>query len=151
MNKKLLIDLVCLIALLCNGFGAQANEALSCPPYISVSQKMATPLPGWDIRRYNNDAELMRLSAVTFYAGPPSEKAELTPSDDNTVENKSISKWKLHRKPNDGQKFWMECFYSSTNMALSKRLPGSVKECSVFYDRNIHGKSEFFVERVECK
>ena len=151
MKKMYPIKFICLIALFGNSFEAQANEVLSCPPYISVSQEMAAPLPGWDVRRYNNDAELMRLSAVTFYAGPPSEKAELTPSDDNTVENKSISKWKLHRKRNDGQKFWIECFYSNTHMALSKQLPDSVKECSVFYDRNIHGEGEFFVERVECK
>jgi hypothetical protein len=137
--------------LLTAGLGAQASEGLMCPPTVSVSQKATIPPPGWDASSRSDEAMLHNLSGVNFYDGPPSELVGLTPNDGKTVGNKSIAIWKLDKKRNSGQGFWIECTYTYTQVVLSRRVPDSIRECSVYFDKNLRLKKDNDFERMECK
>ena len=93
----------------------------------------------------------IQVSGVNFYDGPPSELVGLTPSDGKTLDNKSIAVWKLYKKRNSGQGFWIECLYTHTKVVLSKRVPDSTRECSVFFDKNSRVEHDYVFERMECK
>ncbi len=131
----------------------QANEDLTCPSYIAVSQKATTPPPGWDVTSQSNDAMLHNVSGVNFYDGPPSELVRLTPSAEKTVGNRSSATWKLYKKRNSGQGFWIECTYTYTHVVLSKRMPDSIKECSTYFEKypTPRIKYEYAFDRMECK
>ena len=153
MTKKTRINLVWFIALFSGGFGAQANEELSCPPTVEISQKAANPPSGWDVSNYGNEARPIEVSGVTFYTGPPSEQASLHPREQKTVGKKLILMWKLYQKTNSSLGYWIECDYTHTNVVLSKRVPDFIKDkvCSVIYDKNSRVENDYVFERMECK
>lgn len=137
--------------LLTGGLGAHAGEELLCPPTVSISQKATTPPPGWDTTSRSDEEMLHNLSGVNFYDGPPSELVGLAPSDEKTVSKKSHAIWKLDKKRNGGQGLWIECTYTYTHVVLSRRVPDSVRECSVYFDKNLRLKKDNDFERMECK
>lgn len=151
MKKNQSIKLAWLFLLA--GVGVQANEELTCPSYAAVSQKAATPPPGWDVTSQSNEAMLHNVSGVNFYDGPPNDLVRLTPSDEKTVGNKSSAIWKLYKKRNSGQGFWIECTYTYTHVVLSKRVPDSIKECSVYFEKNSNSriKNQYVFDHMECK
>jgi len=151
MTKNRFIRLACFIVLFGNGLGVQASEELSCPPTVDVLQQAITPPSDWNVGRRSNEAMLHSVSGVNFYDGPPSELVGLTPNDGTTVGKKRIATWKLYKKRNSGQGFWIECMYTYTNVVLSKRVPDSIRECSVYSDKNSRVEHDYVFERMECK
>ena len=150
MTKNRSIQVACSIVLFGGGFGAQANEGLSCPPTVAVSQKATTLPSDWEVSSRSNEA-MHTVSGVNFYDGPPNELVGLTPSDGKTVGKKRTATWKLYEKRNSGQGFWIECMYTYTNVVLSKRVPDSIRECSVYFDKNSRVEHDYIFERMECK
>ncbi len=151
MTRKFFIRLVWFNALLGYGFGALANEGLSCPSTIEVSQKPASQLQGWDVSSYSNEAMPIKVSGITFYIGPPAELASSPPSDQKTVGKKLILTWNLYKKRSSGLELWLECSYTHTNVVLSKRIPEWIRVCSVFYDKNSRVENDYVFEKMECK
>lgn len=149
MTKKAFIKLAWFIVFFGGSFGAQASAELSCPPTVVVSQKAAPPPPGWDVK--NDEAMRIDVLGITFYLGPPSEMASLHPREHNTVGKKYVSTWSLYKKKISGIELWMECSYTHTNVVLSKRVPDSIKECSVFYDKDSRVENNYVFDRMECK
>ena len=150
MTRKAFIRLAWFCALFSGGLGAQASEELSCPSTIEVSQKASNPPPGWDVSSDSSEA-IPKVSGITFYIGPPSELASSHPSDQKTVGKKLILTWKLYNKRSSGLGLWIECGYTHTNLVLSKRIPDSIKECSVFYDKNSRVENGYVFEKYRVQ
>lgn len=134
-----------------SGLGAQASEELVCPPTVSVSQKATTSPLGWDASSRSDEAMLHNLSGVNFYDGLPSELVGLTPGGGKTVGNKTVAIWRLDKKRNSRRSIWIECAYTYTHVVLSRRVPDSVRECSVYFDKNLRLKKDNDFEHMECK
>ena len=122
-------------------------EAFECPAAVAVHEGLAKAIPGWTTML---DDSAHQLAAVTFYDGPPEEKASLV--YDRIVKaagGKQTATWSF--KAQAGRQFWMTCSYSGTNVVLKKALPPQITRCSVVYEATAKVAGMPAVEKITCR
>ena len=103
--------------------GAQA-----CPDVVNVNQALSAPIAGWTATL---DDTPLRLARVTFYDGPPEERASLVPDQTRRDAGQEIETW--HLTPSTNRQIWIACGYANTGVMLAQSLPRTTRSCSVTY------------------
>jgi hypothetical protein len=117
-----------------------------CPRSISVKQTAEKVPDGW---KSIPDDVLNAWDGVTFYSGPPEEKASLV-YDRWTKGNGSESGiWHFAR--NSSPPIWLSCPYSFTNITMAKQLSPDTTECTVSYKARTSSVEPLEIQRVVCR
>lgn len=125
---------------------AQPGVEIPCPPTIGVEQRANAVPQGWEAAEEKRDP---RLESVTFFDGPPSERASLKYDREEKQKREWVATWNL---PASARGYWIACHYERTTVSLSRRLPGDVKTCQVTYERRVRGAAGLpAIKRIECK
>ena len=123
---------------------ASAQETY-CPESISVEQTVAKIPEGWTVRQ---DEAASTLEGITFYSGPPEEKASLV-YDQRTKRN-GLAYGVWHFQPKSSHPIWLSCRYSSTRVLLAKQLPAETSECTVTYDPKVTVSGSLEIRKIDC-
>lgn len=118
-------------------------EKIDCPKGIMTTQTMLSQYDGFEPFIDEVNAHHF-LTAITFYDQHPRNLASLAPDNENTNGNKLV--WTFSPK----QEIWLVCSYKDTKVALIKKLPASIKSCTVTYDDK-HFSLNSAVESIDCK
>lgn len=135
---------VALSAIPAHAAAAQAASAeMHCPARLQVAQ---TPQPvadaGWQVGGSDQSHPLV---TVSFFAGPPEQKAQLVPTSESKKGRLATATWTLERRE---QAYWVACEYGGTSAIASRALPAAVSTCTVEYDPAF---SEPVVKRWSCR
>jgi hypothetical protein len=143
-----------LAAALCQPLAAAASAraaasagsgAAACPPAVSVRQEATAPA-GWDVRY---DRTGSGLAAVTFFEGPPEANASLV-YDEQLPKGRET--WAVWRFAAGGSGIWISCAYDGTRALLSRRLPATVRSCTVKYEAAVtNGGGLPAIKAIDCK
>lgn len=114
-----------------------------CPATVLVEQKIQQFPAGW--RALNNKLP-NRLSAITFYDGPPEQNASLV----NDASNKLNMEDTWHFQPGS-EGIWIACSYAFTEVVLARQLPRGTAQCSVTYDPKVSIAGHPETRQVQCK
>jgi hypothetical protein len=137
--------LVLIFVALVSAFGSAA-DAVGCPATISARQQLASPLAGWTA---TEDDTPHNLAGITFYDGPPSEKASLVYDRITHGKTEQVATWTF--APQKDRSIWLACGYAGTSIQLTKALPSTITTCSVTYDpqQTIDGMP--VIKKIACK
>jgi hypothetical protein len=126
------------------GVRAATAAELRCPDTISVKQTLVKPETGW--RESPSDLPI-RFAGVTFFDGPPEQKASLVNDTESMVKGKRIAVWKFLPQ----SQIWASCSYSGSNIVLSQALAKGTSKCSVTYipKETIAGLPT--IEKIDCE
>ena len=117
-----------------------------CPALVHVEQSVTAVPGGWEARQ--SDAK-PQLALVTFYEGPPAERASLKYDSELKQKRDWVATWTL--APN-ARGYWIECAYDHTTATLARRLPADATTCTVIYERRERTTAGLPVIRhVGCK
>jgi hypothetical protein len=117
-----------------------------CPAEVNVEQRVADPPQGWESGLSGLKPQ---LAMVTFFDGPPAERASLKYDSELKQKGNWVATWTLAPT---GRGYWIQCAYDNTTAVLSKRLPDTVKTCAVTYERNTKAANALpLVKHVGCK
>jgi hypothetical protein len=144
MKCRTLLICAVLTSLLCE-FSVAADSAL-CPSTIRVRQELAAPVAGWTPME---DDTPVQLAGITFYDGPPAEKASLVYDQMTKVGRKQIARWRF--TPEAGRPIWVSCNYSGTTIELTRGLPSKTTSCEVTYDPQQQISGLPLIEKIACK
>jgi hypothetical protein len=123
---------------------ASAQE-IYCPESISVEQTVATIPEGWTVRQ---DEAASTLEGITFYSGPPEEKASLVYDQWTKRNGLAYGVWRF--QPKSSHPIWLSCRYSSTRVLLAKQLPAETSECTVAYDPKVTVSGSLEIRKIDC-
>lgn len=116
-----------------------------CPEAINVEQRIAETPQGWEA---GSSGLKPQIAMVTFFDGPPAERASLKYDSELKLKGNWVATWTL--APN-ARGYWIQCAYENTTAVLSKRLPETVKTCSVTYERTTKAANALpLVKHVSC-
>ena len=117
-----------------------------CPAEVNVEQRVTNPPQGWEPSLSDLKSQ---LAMVTFFDGPPVERASLKYDSELKQKGNWVGTWTL--APNS-RGYWIQCAYDNTTAVLSKRLPDTVKTCAVTYERSTKAANALpLVKHVACK
>jgi hypothetical protein len=125
---------------------AASAQDVVCPESVVVRQELNQRVAGWE--PFTDDVPL-RLSFVTFYDGPPKDRASLV----NTFSHKQgpleTATWEFR---SDGDRhIWLACSYAATTIALMRELPSNVTSCAVTYNPRERVSGMPAIEKIACK
>jgi len=121
-----------------------AGESL-CLAQAQVEQKVAVVPEGWEARQ--SDAR-PQLAKVTFYHGPPAERAALKYDTEEKTKRDWVATWNLAP---GARGHWIECAYDHTTVLLVRQLPAHVRTCSVTYERKLRNDAGVpAIKHVSC-
>jgi hypothetical protein len=120
-------------------------QAAYCPASIAVNQKIETVPEGWKAAQ---DEITSMLSGITFFSGPPQEKAALV--YDRWTKRNGLAQAVWHFQPDSPHRIWLSCRYSSTQVVLTKELPADTSECTVTYHLNASLAGELVIQKINC-
>ncbi|HKA45261.1 MAG TPA: STY0301 family protein [Burkholderiales bacterium] len=116
-----------------------------CPATINVEQRIAPVPEGWEA---SLSADKPQLAMVTFFDGPPAERASLKYDSEEKQRSNWVATWTLAPS---ARGYWIQCAYENTTALLARRLPESVRTCKVIYERKTSGTSGLpAVKHVGC-
>ncbi len=125
---------------------AQLLASNACPQKIEVEQRVAAAPEGWEAAQAT---ATVALASVTFFDGPPSEKASLKFDSEDLQKRDRVAFWNL---PPNARGYWISCGYQNTTAVISRRLPGNIKSCAVTYDRRKRGAAGLSaIKDISCK
>ncbi len=116
-----------------------------CPASISVKQAAGKVPDGWTA---SQDDMPNQWEGVTFYSGPPSEKASLVYDRWTKRNGTEVGTWQLDPKSPD--RIWLSCRYSYTNVVLSRQLPADTSECTVTYKARTSPTESLEIQKIAC-
>jgi hypothetical protein len=125
---------------------SSGSEPAICPDSVDVNQQLTAPVSGWTTMI---DDTPHRLAGITFYDGPPQQRASLIYDQKIRVAGKEIATW--HFRPRADRQIWVGCSYASAAIALTKALPPSTKTCSVTYNPGQSIAGLPVIEKIVCK
>jgi hypothetical protein len=111
-----------------------------------VNQKLTTPVSGWTTMI---DDSPPRLANITFYDGPPQQRASLIYDQKMRVAGKETATW--HFLPRADRQIWVGCSYTGTGIVLTKALPPSTSTCAVTYDTRQTVAGLPSITKIVCK
>jgi hypothetical protein len=117
-----------------------------CPRLISVEQTAEKVPDGW---KSILDDVPNTWDGVTFYSGPPEEKASLVYDLWAKSSGSESGIWHFVRKSSPS--IWLSCRYSFTNITLAKRLSPDTTECTVTYKARTSALEPLEIQRVACR
>jgi hypothetical protein len=118
---------------------------VDCQRTIAVEQEPVAPPAGWSAM---DNGSPHRLDEVTFFDGPPAERASLKFDDEASAKKEWTGIW--HFQPNP-RGFWITCSYRGTSIVLSRRLPAEVKVCRVTGAQERRDGPVFEIKRIDCR
>jgi len=71
------------------------------------------------------------LAGVTFFSGPPEEKASLVYDNWKKRDGLAYAVWNFH---DSTHRIWLSCRYANTDVVLTKELPEKISQCNVIYN-----------------
>ena len=126
--------------------GAQLFSRNTCPQKIEVEQRVVATPAGWDAAQTTATVVLV---SITFFDGPPSEKAELKYDSEDVQKRDRVAVWNL--QPNV-RGYWISCGYQNTTAVISRRLPADIRSCAVTYERKKRGAGSLpGIKQTSCK
>ena len=126
--------------------GAQLFARNTCPREIEVEQRIGGIPEGWQAAQ---TTATVALASVTFFDGPPSEKASLKYDSEEMQKRDRVAFWNL---PPNARGYWISCGYQNTTAVISRRLPENIKSCAVTYDRRKRGAAGLpAIKDISCK
>ena len=126
--------------------GAQLFARNTCPQKIEVEQRIVAAPEGWDTAQAT---ATVALASVTFFNGPPSEKAALNFDSEDQQKRDWIAFWHF---PPSTRGYWISCGYENSPAAISRRLPEGVRSCLVTYERKKRGPGGLpAIKDISCK
>ncbi len=90
-----------------------------------------------------------QLAALTFYDGPPQEKASLVYDDITKAAGKQFAKWTF--APHPERAIWITCSYSGTSILLARALTPGISSCTVTYDARQQIAGTPLIEKIVCQ
>jgi hypothetical protein len=104
---------------------------LSCPGDITVEEELRVQVPkgwqNWSPDAATAPAERRRpLDGITFYSGPPADKASLAPDRSRRSKNGYEQSWRFGIGS-----YWMACRYQDSRILLMRPLPRGVRQCQL--------------------
>jgi hypothetical protein len=123
-----------------------AADSITCPETINTRQELIAPVPGWTPLL---DDTPHSLSGITFYDGPPAEKASLVYDEITHGKSEQIATWRF--APQTDRRIWMACSYAGTGIELTKTLPPKVSTCSVAYDSQQSIAGLPVIRKITCR
>ena len=88
-----------------------------------------------------------RLSMITFYDGPPEEKASLVYDTLKKSAGQEIATWQF----SPDRKNWLTCSDEGTTATVKRALPPSVRTCSVTYHARDKVAGLPAIETMACR
>ncbi|WP_225977115.1 STY0301 family protein [Paracidovorax avenae] len=123
--------------------GQEALPSMQCPAQLHVRQTPDNVAePGWQAEGTRKSHPLV---TVSFFAGPPEQKAQLVPTKESKRGKSPTATWELERRD---QPYWVACEYGGTSAIATRALPVEVTACTVEYDPNF---SEQVMKRWSCR
>jgi len=137
---------ITLLACVSTGSGAQLFARNTCPQKIEVEQRVGDVPAGWEAAQATGT---MSLASVTFFNGPPAERAALKFDSEDRQKRDRIAFWNM---PPNARGYWISCAYENTTAVVSRRLPENIKSCAVTYDRKKRGAASLpAIKDISCK
>jgi hypothetical protein len=128
------------------GVLGRAAETVRCPDSITTHQELASPVAGWAAML---DDTPHQLAAVTFYDGPPAEKASLVYDHMTSGQGEQTATWTFAQPK--GRAIWLACSYAGTAVQLSRSLPPQITICSITYDAKQQIAGLPVIKRISCR
>ena len=126
--------------------GAQLFGRNTCPREIEVEQRVDGIPEGWQAAQATSTVS---LASVTFFDGPPVERAALKFDSEEMQKRDRVAFWNL---PPNVRGYWISCGYQNTTAVVSRRLPENFKSCAVTYDRKKRGAASLpAIKDISCK
>jgi hypothetical protein len=125
---------------------AASAQDVVCPESVVVRQELNQPVAGWEAFA---DDVLLRLSFVTFYDGPPKDRASLVNNSSHKQGALETAIWEF--KSDGDRHIWLACSYAATTIALVRELPSNVTSCAVTYNQRERVGGMPAVEKIACK
>jgi hypothetical protein len=135
-----------LIWLLLLGPFCSAAEPINCPQTIAVRQELAAPVAGWTPTL---DETPHRLAGITFYDGPPAERASLVYDQITRGKAEQTATWLF--TPQKDRQIWLACSYAGTAIDLTRSLPRQATRCSVAYDSQQQIAGLPVIRKITCQ
>jgi len=124
---------------------AEASGSSSCPDTIKVEQRITDLPPAWEAGLSDARPGLMM---VTFFDGPPAERASLKYDSELRLKGNWVATWTFAANAHG---YWIQCVYENTTVVLSRRLPETVRTCNVTYERSTTAANGLpLVKAVSC-
>jgi hypothetical protein len=120
-------------------------EQSYCPQSIAVKQTLANVPEGWTA---GHDDMPNTWDGVTFYSGPPEEKASLVYDRWTKGNGSEMGIWHLAQK--SSPPIWLSCRYAYTNVTLARQLSADTTECTVTYKARTSSLEPLEIQRVAC-
>lgn len=89
------------------------------------------------------------LAGITFYDGPPSEKASLVYDKITKAKGEETAIWSFD--PNNERQMWIACRYAGTAIELAQTLPRNTTTCSVVYSSQEQIAGLPAIKKIACK
>lgn len=110
-----------------------AAEPVACPPAIQVSEQ----------------PQSRRLVGITFFDGPPEEKASLVYDTFRRAGKTDVAEWTFAPQAKRG--FWLSCAYEATSAVRARQLPPDTRTCSVIYDAKKKIEGLPLILKIACQ
>jgi hypothetical protein len=123
-----------------------AADSITCPDTINTRQELAATVPGWTPML---DDTPHNLAGITFYDGPPAEKASLVYDQITHGKAEQIATWRF--APQTDRRIWIACSYAGTAIELTKTLPPNISTCSVIYDPQQSVAGLPVIRKITCR
>ena len=124
----------------------QAADGINCPATIATRQEMASPANGWTPLL---DDTPHNLAGITFYDGPPAEKASLAYDRIQHGKGEQVAVWIFAR--HEDRRIWLVCSYAGTAVELSRSLPPRVTTCTVSYNPQQQVAGLPMINKITCR
>ena len=121
-----------------------AQAEVLCPDSLEVRQE-AIVAGDWTVS-YTEPP--LRLTGVTIYDGPPSQKHKVKPFSVKSTKGELRVSWRL---PESKRNFHLSCSYERTTASLTALLPPGMNGCNAVFDRRVsYGNAALAVKRMVC-
>ena len=145
-NMKSHLVLVTAILVIASSAVSAEDAAANCPASIDVRQQLTAPVKGWN---FMFDDAPHQLAGITFYEGPPQERASLVSDKASKAGGKETDTW--YFKPQADRHFFVGCSYAGTSIVLTKELAAKTVSCAVTYSLQMQVAGLPVIEKVICK
>src|SRR5579863_7566438 len=128
------------------GTFSPAAETISCPNSVTTRQELTSSPSGWSPML---DDTPHNLAGITFYDGPPAEKASLAYDRFKHGKGEDIATWTFRKQ--EDRRIWLVCSYAGTAVELSRSLPPQITTCTVSYDPQTQVAGLAAVKNIACR
>jgi hypothetical protein len=134
------------ISILLFGVFCRAAEPITCPDSVATRQELTAPVAGWTVM---HDDTPHYLAGITFYDGPPAEKASLVYDQITRGKGEQTATWRF--APQSDRQTWLACSYAGTAIELTRTLPPDTTACSVIYDTQQQIAGLPVIKKITCR